>query len=73
MGSVRVRKKTNKLFFDFKYRNIRCREQTQLLENPTNRKKLENIMQRIDAEILLGKFKYGDYFPNSPILEKINY
>ena len=73
MGNVRSRKETGKLYFDFRYRNIRCREQTKLQNTPVNRKKLENIMDKIDAEILLGKFKYEDYFPNSAILEKIKY
>ena len=34
MGSVRVRESTQKLFFDFKYRGKRCREQTALDDTP---------------------------------------
>jgi hypothetical protein len=30
MGSIRVRNETGKLFFDFKFQNIRCREQITL-------------------------------------------
>ena len=66
MGSVRVRESTQKLFFDFKYRGKRCREQTALDNTPANRKKLQAILKRIEAEITLGTFEYHKYFPDSP-------
>lgn len=66
MGSVRVRESTQKLFFDFKYRGKRCREQTALDNTPANRKKLQAILKRIEAEITLGTFEYHSYFPDSP-------
>lgn len=66
MGSVRVRESTQKLFFDFKYRGKRCREQTALDNSPANRKKLQAILKRIEAEIILGTFEYHKYFPDSP-------
>ncbi|KXS54301.1 MAG: phage integrase family protein [Marinobacter sp. T13-3] len=65
MGSIRVRKQTGKLFLDFKYRNKRCREQTALEDTAKNRKKLQALMDRIEAEITLGIFDYPQYFPNS--------
>ncbi|MEJ1379029.1 MAG: DUF3596 domain-containing protein [Candidatus Sedimenticola sp. (ex Thyasira tokunagai)] len=65
MGSIRVRTQTGKLFFDFRFSGKRCREQTALDDTPANRKKLLGIMERIDAEIVLGSFEYGRYFPNS--------
>ena len=71
MGSVRVRKGSNNLFFDFQYKGLRCREQTTLPDTPANRKKMESMLQRIEAEILLDQFNYENYFPNSSILEKI--
>jgi integrase len=71
MGSIRVRASTGKLFFDFRYRNIRCREQTALIDTPANLKKLTKIMDLIDAEILLGRFDYQAYFPESKILKKL--
>lgn len=40
MGNVRVRKETRKLFMDFRYQGVRCREQTALADTPGNRKKL---------------------------------
>lgn len=51
---------------DFRYRGIRCREQTALDNTPANRKKLEAIVERMEAEMLLGTFRYEAYFPDSP-------
>ena len=65
MGSVNAR--GEKLFMDFRYRGIRCREYTKLPDNPANRKRLKTLMERIEAEILLGSFNYGDYFPKSKL------
>lgn len=66
MASIRVREATQKLFFDFQFRGKRCREQTALENTPANRKKLQAILKRIEAEITLGTFEYHQYFPNSP-------
>ncbi|WP_375176623.1 Arm DNA-binding domain-containing protein [Marinobacter mobilis] len=66
MASIRVREATQKLFFDFQFRGKRCREQTALENTTANRKKLEAILKRIEAEITLGTFEYHTYFPNSP-------
>jgi len=54
MGSIRSR--SGKLFFDFRYRGVRCREQTKLSNNPVNRKRATTILERIEAEILVGTF-----------------
>ncbi|UYM61902.1 site-specific integrase [Pseudomonas aeruginosa] len=43
----------------------RCREQTTLPDTPANRKKLQKILERIEAEITLGSFDYATYFPQS--------
>lgn len=64
MASIRARQ--DRLFFDFIYKKTRCREQTLLPDTPTNRKKLEQVLRKIDAEITLGTFDYAKYFPNSP-------
>ncbi|WP_417522366.1 Arm DNA-binding domain-containing protein [Marinobacter sp.] len=66
MASIRVREATQKLFFDFQFQGNRCREQTALENTLANRKKLETILKRIEAEITLGTFEYHKYFPNSP-------
>ncbi len=65
MGSIRERKDNNKLFFDFYYKEKRCREQTALLSTPANRARLNKILVKIEAEITLGVFDYSKYFPNS--------
>ena len=63
MGSIRSR--SGKLFFDFRYRGLRCREQTKLSDTSANRKRARSILDRIEAEILVGTFDYAAYFPNS--------
>lgn len=65
MGSIRARPQNGKLFFDFRYRGQRCREQTALDDTPVNRKKAKQVLDRIEAEITLGTFDYARYFPNS--------
>lgn len=65
MGKIVERPETGKLFFDFRYGGKRCREQTTLDSTPANRKKLESILKRLEAEITLGTFEYHRYFPNS--------
>jgi len=51
VGSVRARKDTGKLFIDFRYQGVRCREQTLLDDTPTNRNRLERLLERIEREI----------------------
>jgi integrase len=63
MGTINER--GNKLFLDFRYRGTRCREYTKLDDKPANRKRLKMLMERIEAEILLGTFDYAEYFPKS--------
>ena len=67
MGSVRTRKETGKLFMDFVYRGRRCREQTSLPDNTKNRKKLLEMLERVEAEITIGTFDYARYFPDSKL------
>lgn len=66
-----IRKRDGKLFFDFRYLNVRCREQTTLPDTPTNRKRLRAVLKKIESEINLGLFVYEKYFPNSKMLPKI--
>lgn len=63
MSSIRAR--GGKLVSDFIYRGKRCRETTKLLDCPKDKKIAEEILLRIEAEILLGQFEYGKYFPKS--------
>src|SRR5690606_898129 len=70
MGNIVARPETGKLFFDFRYKGVRCREQTTLADTPANRKKLQRILQKVEAEIVVGTFEYSRYFPGSPRAEK---
>ncbi|MFC1346339.1 MAG: site-specific integrase [gamma proteobacterium symbiont of Clathrolucina costata] len=70
MGSVRERKESGLLFFDFRYRCLRCREQTLLEANAANRRKAQKILDRIEREIFEGTFVYAKYFPGSRQLAK---
>ncbi len=72
MGKIRSRSDNKKLFFDFTYCGQRCREQTTIIDNPANRKKLEAVLQRIEAEITLGSFDYGTYFPHSARVQEFS-
>uniref|UniRef100_UPI00356A15A1 Arm DNA-binding domain-containing protein n=1 Tax=Marinobacter sp. TaxID=50741 RepID=UPI00356A15A1 len=72
MAKVRVRADTKKLFIDFTYQGVRCREQTLLNDTMRNRKKLEMLIQRMEAKILVGDFDYAEFFPGSKNLEKFS-
>ncbi len=65
MASIRTRKGSNMLFVDFHYMGKRCRETTNLIDTPANRKKLEKVIEKMEAEITLGIFSYAKYFPKS--------
>jgi len=67
MGSVNVR--NNKLYLDFRYMGQRCRETTLLEDSSPNRRRLRELLRRVESEINLGKFEYKRYFPNSPKCE----
>ncbi len=71
MGSIRKVKETGNLFFDFHYKNKRCREYTLLKETKVNRKKIEAVLKRMEKEIASGTFDYAQYFPNSKNLKKL--
>lgn len=72
MGSVRARTTSQQLFFDFRYKGARCREYSELFDNASNRRKMQRVMDRIDAEIKLGTFVYSHYFPSSPNVAKFD-
>jgi integrase len=66
VASVRVRKDTGLLFFDFRFQGVRCREYTMLPDTNSNRKRMRAVLKRIEKEIELGLFDYGKAFPSSP-------
>ncbi len=72
MASIRSRTDNSLLFFDFRFNGKRCREQTLLPDTPTNRKKLEKVLARIESEIAAGTFVYESYFPSSKALNRLN-
>lgn len=71
MGNVRARKETGNLYLDFTYKGLRCREQTSLKDSSSNRKKVETLLNKVEAMILLGSFDYGAVFPKSKNIQKI--
>jgi len=60
-----IRERGGKLVFDFTFNGIRCRETTRLKDTAGNRKIANEILTRINAEIIVGTFCYEKYFPNS--------
>ena len=64
MASVHARH--GRLIVDFRYRGVRCRERTRLTDTQPNRRKLQKVIDRMEAEILLKTFDYAVYFPDSP-------
>lgn len=72
MAHIRVRKETGKLYFDFMYQGMRCREQTSLTDTPMNKRKMSKVLDRIKAEIMLNQFNYESHFPNSSMLKKFD-
>ncbi|MEJ5209548.1 site-specific integrase [Denitratimonas sp. CY0512] len=66
MANIRTRRETGCLFLDFRYRGVRCREQTALQDTPANRRTLESLANRIKRELAKGTFDYALFFPDSP-------
>lgn len=72
MASIQVRKETGCLIIDFYFKGIRCREQTALTDSTANRKKVQKVLDRIEADIATGSFEYRRYFPGSKNAEKFD-
>jgi integrase len=70
MGSVNERQ--GQLFLDFRYRGVRCREYTKLGAFKVNRTRAARLLKAIEAEITLGTFDYGKYFPTSKLRERFD-
>ena len=68
MASINSR--NGNLYIDFRYIGQRCREQTLLADTKPNRKRLENFVSKMEADIQLGSFRYENYFPQSKKLEQ---
>ncbi|WP_192021459.1 Arm DNA-binding domain-containing protein [Shewanella sp. WPAGA9] len=70
MGSINVR--NNKLYLDFRFKGVRCREMTTLEDKAANRIRATAVLKRIEAEIQLNQFKYSHHFPNSKNAQKFD-
>ena len=68
MGSVGTRK-NGALFFDFRYQGIRCREYTKLKDTVVNKKRMQKMLDKIEAEILIGSFDYKKYWTSQILLD----
>lgn len=64
MVNVRVNDR-GKLFFDFYFRGIRCREYTLLNDTAANRRLMHQHCKQIEKAITEGTFSYRKHFPNS--------
>ena len=62
MASIRARKDNGLLFFDFRFQGKRYREQTLLTDTKANRKKMSDILERIEGDIANSTFDYNKYF-----------
>ncbi|WP_172591337.1 Arm DNA-binding domain-containing protein [Shewanella xiamenensis] len=67
MGTVNSR--DGKLYLDFRYKGVRCREQTSLADTPANRQKLNKLLLMLEQQMKAGSFDYRHHFPNSPKVE----
>ena len=65
-----VRNHLGTLFFDFRYRGVRCREYTKLPDIAANRKRMQKVLDQIEQAIVTGTFQYVDFFPGSALVEK---
>jgi len=70
MGKVRVRPDTGRLLLDFSYQGTRFREHTALHDSAQNRKKVQTLLDKVEARIKLGEFNYSEFFPGSKNIQK---
>ena len=71
MASIQVRKETNTLIIDFYWQGKRYREQTLLIDTPSNRKRVQKFVARLEEQIALGTFNYSEFFPGSKNAAKL--
>jgi integrase len=70
MAKVTVRKETGRLVIDFTYRGVRCREQTALDDSQVNRKRVQNVIDKIQESVKKGTFNYSEFFPKSALVAR---
>ncbi len=62
--------RTGKLFFDFSFQGVRCREYTKLPDTRANRKRMQRVLDKIEKAIATGTFHYADFFPGSHMVAR---
>lgn len=70
MASIGIHR--DKLYFDFRIRGQRCREYTALDDTISNRNRMKKVLKKLEADIALGSFNYGAFFPGSKNAEKFS-
>ncbi|MGE4266292.1 MAG: DUF3596 domain-containing protein [Deferribacterales bacterium] len=60
-----VFEKNNKVWIDFRYKGVRCRESLKAPYNKTNIKYAERLLGEIENKIERNAFNYSEYFPES--------
>jgi len=71
MAKLTSRKDSGKLYFDFTYQGSRYREQANLKDTKVNRRRLQNKLDTINAELITNTFDYGAHFPDSKFARQI--
>jgi integrase len=69
MGKIR-QTEAGYLYFDFRYKGVRCKEYTELKNSSENMKLMKQALKTIESEIMLGIFSYVKYFPGSKLAEQ---
>ena len=64
-----VRNHLGTLFFDFRYRGVRCREYTKLPDIPANRKRMHKVLDQIEQAIVTGTFHYADFWSSQDFVD----
>lgn len=67
MATLRV--KRGRLYIDFRWRGVRCREATRLTDTPEHRAAAKRMARQIDGELAAGTFDHAAYlkwFPRGP-------
>ena len=67
-----VREKAGKLFLDFRYQGVRCREYTALPDTAENRKIAGKLLDKLIREMAVGMFNYRTFFTDSPVAWKFD-
>lgn len=64
-----IREINGKLFFDFRYQGMRCREYTTLTDTAENRRKMSAVLKKVTTAIERNTFVYREFFPQSKLAD----